>query len=943
MPTALGPQGVGVQGAALYPLDSARGLGTNQIHRLAMDQASRLWLATPMGLSCFDGSFVDSWDRSRGLQCNGLRSVGVDAQGTVWIGTDLGLEMLDAAGRPGSLDSPLDWSFGLCQHIDASGHSPWIGAAHGIVRVEPDETGRGFRVAFNAEVGFVSDIRRLDETRVLAASAEHGLIETNSREWWRYRCAGLPSRGVTRLARGRSGSILVGTDDGLYLVDDAGRAVIAHWMGAEAEPAVTAIAAAPDLYWVAFGRALIAYEPQSELGPGPRVVESYWLDSPVNDLLLDPLGNVWAATNNSGLAQVSCLRHALERIDLGHSGGVYSIRPGGDDEYLIGGENLLGSAVIDSRPGSSMEGPKGLPPTTVWDAIEDETGIWAATQSGLFHAPPGGVFSRTPVSSENLGAPARVLMRRGDDVWVGTLRGLTRLHQGGQSRVNDPEGNPLGYVYALHEDDRQRLWVATLGRGLWREEEGRLMPLVTTPLTVNGNTYAVAAGANGSHVVLQDDKVLVTNADDSVRLVARLPPVAGWSAVPVDATTIAIGASDGLRILDLETGRMTTRVRSLFPRRDWEFTNSRALVRDPRGRFLCGVNGGLLRVDLSLLRPFLNPPVCRLVDLVWHGVEPERDGNALVVRAGRWSVRARAFAAWFVDHTQLTYQFQLIGFDTEWSAERDRPETTYTSLPPGTYRLLVRASSPLTGFGPPVELAAITVRRPWWTMGWVAALSVADSTYDRVVRAKARNDVLIEANRALEDAVEQRTSSLRAAKKELETLRDAYKQLSEIDELTGLGNRRKFDLELGRGLALANRLNLALSLMMLDIDYFKAVNDRQGHQVGDEYLAAIGRVLAAAVRKGEDVATRFGGEEFALLLSNTGTAGAQILAERIRADIEALRLPNSGSPNEIVTVSIGIATLDPGAAPGADTLVGRADRALYRAKQAGRNRVIAEG
>jgi diguanylate cyclase (GGDEF)-like protein len=212
-----------------------------------------------------------------------------------------------------------------------------------------------------------------------------------------------------------------------------------------------------------------------------------------------------------------------------------------------------------------------------------------------------------------------------------------------------------------------------------------------------------------------------------------------------------------------------------------------------------------------------------------------------------------------------------------------------------------------------------------------------------VVRAKARNDVLIEANRALEDAVEKRTSSLRAAKKELERLRDAYKQLSEIDELTGLGNRRKFDLELGRGLALANRLNLPLSLMMLDIDYFKAVNDRQGHQVGDEYLAAIGRVLAAAVRKGEDVATRFGGEEFALLLSNTGMGGAQILAERIRADIEALRLPNSGSPNEIVTVSIGIAALDPGAAAGTDTLVGRADRALYRAKQAGRNRVIAEG
>ena len=185
--------------------------------------------------------------------------------------------------------------------------------------------------------------------------------------------------------------------------------------------------------------------------------------------------------------------------------------------------------------------------------------------------------------------------------------------------------------------------------------------------------------------------------------------------------------------------------------------------------------------------------------------------------------------------------------------------------------------------------------------------------------------------------------SLESANQELDDLRDAYKRLSEIDELTRLGNRRKFEMELSRGVALASRLNLPLSLMMLDIDHFKAVNDLHGHEAGDQYLATLGRILAGAVRKGEDFATRFGGEEFALLLSNTSIEGALILGERIRSETESLRLPNSGAPTGIVTVSIGIAVLMPGQPGAAKTLVARADRALYRARRAGRNRTLAEG
>lgn len=106
------------------------------------------------------------------------------------------------------------------------------------------------------------------------------------------------------------------------------------------------------------------------------------------------------------------------------------------------------------------------------------------------------------------------------------------------------------------------------------------------------------------------------------------------------------------------------------------------------------------------------------------------------------------------------------------------------------------------------------------------------------------------------------------------------------------------------------------------------MNDRHGHQTGDEYLRSVGGMLASAIRDGEDVATRFGGEEFAILLTNTGMEDALLTAERIRAAVAARRLRNDGAPGGFVTVSIGVAVMEPGCPASQDELVARADRAL---------------
>jgi diguanylate cyclase (GGDEF)-like protein len=156
------------------------------------------------------------------------------------------------------------------------------------------------------------------------------------------------------------------------------------------------------------------------------------------------------------------------------------------------------------------------------------------------------------------------------------------------------------------------------------------------------------------------------------------------------------------------------------------------------------------------------------------------------------------------------------------------------------------------------------------------------------------------------------------------------------DALTGLPNRRYFD-EFCALLARRRRAEDAVGVLMIDIDRFKALNDRYGHGAGDEVLRAVGGAIVRAVRD-DDVPARFGGEEFVVLLRNPGPTVALEVGERVRAAVAALDLSGLRLPS--VTVSVGVAVAEHEDEPIGD-LVERADRAMYRAKRAGRNRVVA--
>ena len=218
-----------------------------------------------------------------------------------------------------------------------------------------------------------------------------------------------------------------------------------------------------------------------------------------------------------------------------------------------------------------------------------------------------------------------------------------------------------------------------------------------------------------------------------------------------------------------------------------------------------------------------------------------------------------------------------------------------------------------------------------------------DRTQDRD-GLRAIVDSLVQATKSMEAANQVLTSSLKSSRQEIHQLQEKVETLrldSLTDALTLLANRKSFDRELERCIGEADLRNHELSLLLLDIDHFKKINDTFGHMAGDEVL----RVVAHSIKhyvKGDDTAARLGGEAFAVILPRTQLAAAVTIADQIRARVMGIRFMKRSTGESLgsVTMSAGVAVYRRGEYPW--TVLQRADTCLYAAKRNGRNRVIGE-
>jgi diguanylate cyclase (GGDEF)-like protein len=233
-----------------------------------------------------------------------------------------------------------------------------------------------------------------------------------------------------------------------------------------------------------------------------------------------------------------------------------------------------------------------------------------------------------------------------------------------------------------------------------------------------------------------------------------------------------------------------------------------------------------------------------------------------------------------------------------------------------------------------------------WDLGRTLGNMAEGMATERVVHVKARTDevgTLMRSFGRMLQTVEQQAaeinefaSKLDAAYKELEATNSRLKEYSFRDDVTGLYNRRFFSMRLDEELARYRRFNHPASVVLMDLDGFKAVNDDLGHAVGDETLRDVAQVLQKHSR-GINVVSRYGGDEFAILLVETSKAGARLYAERMRHIIASFPF----SHGKTITASLGVASVPDDEASTAEDLFRAADEALYAAKRAGKNQVAA--
>ncbi len=960
---------------------------------LAQDGDGFIWIGTQGGLARWDGyrfhAYRQDAQKPGALPDGWIRALHIDPQGRLWIGGSAGgLALYDAAQDrfvSFALEAAIDGRTHVGGITDDGAGGLWIGTDDGLRHLDPKSR------AVQAWRHSATDPASLPNDKIAAVLRDHAgrLWAGSGAGLVRRDAAAGPFRAValadftesapqiTTLFESADGRVWIGTvRHGVYVAEpgsDTAQPAIAL---AGADPAlqtntVSAICVAgPHELWAATRDAgLISID--TETGRLRRIRHDRTLpNSLAHDdvwaLLRDNAGSIWTGGTGGlsyhppSLLAVSTLFGASDRPNGLVSADPFSLLATADGKvwfgYLAGGVDIVDPAIgrVASLRPDPAKPETALPQDIVTGLTEAPGGqVFAATRRGLYriagadhqvklwpvgqrdpHAsieailydhgvvwfggltdglwgvrPEDGTVVFGPAQAQDLAKETVTCLLGGGerDLWVGTLNGLVRIDRatGAIERIlpdpADPASLPARFVSSMLFDHDGRLWISTFGGGM------ALM------------TGRDASGRPRFHRLGVADGLPHANVDTLL----SGPEGAIW-----------IGTDDGLAVIDTKSFAIRPLHRADGVVLSDYFTHSGTIA--GAGEALFGSIGGV-----SVLRPEqpgswgFRPPV--VVSDIRVGGKPLPIGpfngtgasQPLALTPDADSLAVEFSALDYTAPSRNRYAYRLEGFDQDWTeTDANRRLAVYTNLPPGRYTLRLKGSNRDGLWTERVLSIPIQVLPAWYQTLWfeflvgLAALAVVMA----VVRS--RTTLLRRRQAELERQVAERTADLSA-------VHDRLLAMATTDTLTGCANRRRFVERAGEMIALAQRQNSPLTLVLLDLDHFKLVNDTHGHPAGDAVLARIGAVMREMVRATDQLG-RLGGEEFALLMPDTTVLGAAQLADRLRAAIAQADQPIDGLDLRI-TASLGMAARQTGES--FDTLYARADAALYAAKTGGRNRV----
>jgi len=682
-------------------------------------------------------------------------------------------------------------------------------------------------------------------------------------------------------------------------------------------------------------------------------------DDFISGVVLDREGSLWLALNN-GLVKVE-VASPVSVIDrrAGLQGSVYNLLRFHGDLWVATAAGLFTTdhrspAPADRSLPVRMRAVAGLPPSA-WSLLAVGDELLVGTAFGLYRISGDGAAELVP------GIPQQtifVLARSRSDpdrIWLGGENGLSAIRRSGAGWRLE------GRVDAIHHEVRSlaeaadgTVWCGFLqGAALGVElapQAGTFRVLRTRPVP---DSEGVSLTRLAGHIMAAHDNRLL-RLDEARGVLVEDPATSGLRAGAQHFAEDAAGnlwmSSRPPAVARRQSDGWSPELHAL---RELPVHTVEPILAEPDGVVWLGGDNGLYRyagnfraVAVPLPAPLLSRVTLGAGTLVFGGapgVPPPRAVLPPNVRHLRIELGPLSFNA------GLRYQTRIDPLDADWSRPTEDPFAELTRLPPGSYTFRVRTVGPSGEAGPETEWP-FRVRPPWYLTRWAWALWVLVAILLVIGYSWLRSRALRQRAARLEARVAEQTLELRhtveelsRAHAELEVANERLEELSLRDDLTGIANRRRLQQMLTEEWNRARRYERPLAFILLDLDHFKLLNDTQGHLEGDECLQKVAHYLAETLRRTSDLVARYGGEEFAVLLPGTDLAGALKLAEQLRAGIETLALPHEAAPAGRVTASFGVAALVPAPGQTPDALVEAADTALYRAKTAGRNRVLGAG
>ncbi len=302
----------------------------------------------------------------------------------------------------------------------------------------------------------------------------------------------------------------------------------------------------------------------------------------------------------------------------------------------------------------------------------------------------------------------------------------------------------------------------------------------------------------------------------------------------------------------------------------------------------------------------------------------------------------------YISPRKNQYAYKLAGYDDNWIEIGNRNMVSFTNLDAGEYKFLVKATNSNGRWGAKELSVNVNILPPIWQTWWayslytlVTLLTIFGFIAFRTRLQRAEITRQKQFVFALEAQVAEKTASLNRQAQDLLAANKQLEMLTYQDGLTGLYNRRYFDKNLPIEINRHYRQSQPLSLILCDIDHFKAFNDLYGHQQGDSCLKKVAHCISNSIGRVTDACCRYGGEEFVIILPNTNTEQSTLVAERLCHAVEEMEIPHEKSKTKpFITITIGVVTIPAGERTSVDTIVLSADKALYAGKASGRNKVI---